>query len=173
MKRNKTSGPYSDPYTYGREQNFDSYTSNLDHLNGFRTAQDYASENAPGLGRTARRQVDGDKGVVLSPGIKKCIAVAVVIVLLAGIGFNGGFDRLMEGVNELVTWVITASLMTLVCWGFLCLLGKGRIYGQMRRYLFIGLFLVNILSVFIPGFSKLGISVVVVIAAILLLLRIF
>ena len=62
MKRKKTSGPYSDPYTYGREQNFDSYTSNLDHLNGFRTAQDYASENAPGLGRTARKQVDGDKG---------------------------------------------------------------------------------------------------------------
>lgn len=49
MKRRKTKNPYSDPYTYGSNPFFEENTTGMDQLSGFRTAQDYANENIPGI----------------------------------------------------------------------------------------------------------------------------
>lgn len=175
MKRKKNNSPYSDPYTYGRNTSFDQHTSDLNDLSGFRTAQDYADEHTPGTGNRHRQPYERipSAGRTISPGMMKIAAVVVAAVILVVIGACGGFQWLTEGISNVASLITVAFLMTLLCWGVLCLIGNGRIYGQRKKYLFGILFVVYIISMTVPGQSQLGTKLVIVIAAVLLILRMF
>ena len=175
MKRKKNNSPYSDPYTYGRNTSFDQHISELDDLSGFRTAQDYANEHTPGNGNRNRQVYERipSAGRTISPGMMKIAAVGAVIAILGVIGACGGFQWLTKGISNVASLITVAFLMTLLCWGVLCLIGNDWIYGQRKKYLFGILFAINIISMTVPGQSQLGTKFVFVIAAVLLFLRLF
>lgn len=174
VRRKKMNDPYSDPYTYGSNTSFDSHTSDMENLSGFHSARDYADENIPGIGQINKPSYNRGNtgGWTLSPGMAKWIFVAIALVCLGIFGACGGFSWLMAGVSSLLNLVLTAALTAALCWGFLCVLGRGKLYGARKKQLFAFLFLLQLMSIFIPGLSQIGISITILIGAVLLLLQI-
>lgn len=76
----------------------------------------------------------------------KIAAVGAVIAILGVIGACGGFQWLTKGISNVASLITVAFLMTLLCWGVLCLIGNDWIYGQRKKYLFGILFAINIIS---------------------------
>ena len=175
IKRRKTKNPYSDPYTYGSNPFFEENTTGMDQLSGFRTAQDYANENIPGIYERDRKTTEQNKNWSgsWSPGMTKAAIVVGGIIAIALLIASGCLNWIFAGISNLASWIFVALMMTVLTWVISICIGRRWIYGRTIKYLFVGLFIINLCSVFIPGLEHLGFCVGALIIVGLLIMRMF